>query len=112
MKQLAFKWWIKDALHRKRYMIKAAHTQYAHCTHRFGIRLPHSVDEALAIDRETNTTYWFDAIQKEMKISGLLSNFWIPANVFLWNISGFDVTLRLMLKWISRVRLDISPGDV
>ncbi len=63
----AFKWWIKEALRRKRYMIKAAQTRYARRTHKFGIRLPNSVDEALAIDRETNTTYWFDAIQKEMK---------------------------------------------
>ncbi len=62
-----FKWWIKEALHRKKYMIKAAQTRYAHHTHKFGIRLPNSVDKALAIDRETNTTYWFDAIQKEMK---------------------------------------------
>jgi hypothetical protein len=42
-------------------------TRYARRTHKFGIQLPNSVDEALAIDRETNTTYWFDAIQKEMK---------------------------------------------
>jgi len=65
--ELAFKWWIKDALKRKKYMIKAAQTRYARGTHKFGIRLPNSVDEALAIDRETNTTFWFDAIQKEMK---------------------------------------------
>lgn len=65
--ELAFKWWIKEALRRKKYMIKAAKTRYARRTHKFGIRLPNSVDEALSIDRETNTTYWFDAIQKEMK---------------------------------------------
>jgi hypothetical protein len=65
--ELAFKWWITDALKRKKYMIKAAQTGYARRTHKFGIRLPNSVDEALAIDRETNTTFWFDAIQKEMK---------------------------------------------
>jgi hypothetical protein len=65
--ELAFKWWIKEALRRKKYMIKAAQTCYARCTHKFGIKLPNSVDEALAIDRETNTTYWFNAIQKEMK---------------------------------------------
>lgn len=56
-----------DALRQKKYMIKAAQTRYARRTHKFGIKLPNSVDEALAIDRETNTTYWVDAIQKEMK---------------------------------------------
>jgi hypothetical protein len=65
--ELAFKWWIKEAFRRKKYMIKAAQTRYARRTHKFGIKLPNSVDEALAIDRETNTTYWFNAIQKEMK---------------------------------------------
>jgi hypothetical protein len=48
-------------------MLKAVKTRYARRTHKFGIQLPQTVDEALAIDRETNTTYWFDAIQKEMK---------------------------------------------
>ena len=48
-------------------MLKAAKTRYARRTHKFGIQLPNSVEEALAIDRETNTTFWHDAIQKEMK---------------------------------------------
>jgi len=63
----AFKWWVKEALKRRKYMIKAAKTRYARRTHKFGIRLPNSVEEALMIDRETNTTFWHDAIQKEMK---------------------------------------------
>jgi hypothetical protein len=63
----AFRWWIKHTLRRKKYMIKAMKTRYARRTHKFGIRLPQTVDEALAIDKETNTTYWFEAIQKEMK---------------------------------------------
>jgi hypothetical protein len=63
----AFRWWVKQSLRRKKYLLKAVKTRYARRTHKFGIQLPNSVDEALAIDRETNTTYWFDAIQKEMK---------------------------------------------
>ena len=42
-------------------------TRYAKRTHKFGIRIPQSIDEALAIDEETKTTFRFDAIQKEMK---------------------------------------------
>jgi hypothetical protein len=48
-------------------MIKTMKTRYAKCMHKFGIRLPQTIAEALAINQETNTTYWFDAIQKEMK---------------------------------------------
>jgi len=35
--------------------------------HKFGIRLPKTIEEALRIDAETNTTFWHDAIAKEMK---------------------------------------------
>jgi hypothetical protein len=34
---------------------------------KFGITIPQSVEEALRIDKEMNTTYWADAIAKEMK---------------------------------------------
>jgi hypothetical protein len=33
---------------------------------KFGIDTPRTVEEALRIDKETNTTYWADAIEKEM----------------------------------------------
>jgi hypothetical protein len=46
---------------------ESCETRYARRTHKFGIQLPNTVGEALAIDRETNTTFWIDAIQKEMK---------------------------------------------
>ena len=36
-------------------------------THKFGIRLPHTVEEALKIDEETGTDFWRKAIEKEMK---------------------------------------------
>ena len=36
-------------------------------THKFGIKVPKSVDEALRIDEETGTTFWRDGIAKEMK---------------------------------------------
>ena len=42
-------------------------SKYWKRTHKFGIRLPHSVEEALRIDEETGTDYWRKAIEKEMK---------------------------------------------
>jgi hypothetical protein len=35
-------------------------------THKFGIRLPHTVDEALALDRQAGTDFWQKAIDKEI----------------------------------------------
>ena len=65
--ELAFCWLVKDTLQWKQFMLSAVKTRYAKCTHKFGFRVPQSVDEALAIDRETKTTFSFNAIQKEMK---------------------------------------------
>jgi Reverse transcriptase (RNA-dependent DNA polymerase) len=43
-------------------------TRYQLTEHKFGIVIPKTVREALTIDKETNTTYWEDAIKKEMKV--------------------------------------------
>jgi hypothetical protein len=63
----AFKWWVKQTLCHKRNFMKTARKHYFKHTHKFGVRLPKTVEEALDIDRITNTTFWRDAIQKEMK---------------------------------------------
>ena len=62
----AFAWWVKPTMKQRKLYIKSSHTRYAKRTHKFGIRVPRTVEEALRIDKETNTRYWHDAIQKEM----------------------------------------------
>ena len=62
----AFKWWVPHVLRRRNRIISKMKSRYWRTTHKFGIRLPHSVDEALRIDRETGTDYWSKAINKEM----------------------------------------------
>jgi hypothetical protein len=42
-------------------------TRYQKRTHKFGIRIPKTVREALEIDRDTNSLLWANAIKKEMK---------------------------------------------
>jgi len=63
----AFAWWVKDALRRKKRTIQKVKTRYWQRTHKFGIRLPKSVAEALKLDEENGNNLWHDAIQKEMK---------------------------------------------
>jgi hypothetical protein len=36
-------------------------------THKFGIRVPRTVDEAFILDKESGTTYWFDAMPLKAK---------------------------------------------
>ena len=40
---------------------------YWKTNHKYGVRLPHSLQEALQINKETGTDFWWQAIQKEMK---------------------------------------------
>lgn len=41
-------------------------SRYSKRSHKFGIYVPKSVDKALKINKETNTTYWRDAINNKM----------------------------------------------
>jgi hypothetical protein len=63
----AFKWWVRHTLRKRDRIIKKVKSRYWRRSHKYGIELPHSVKEALAIDKRTGTTFWRDAIEKEMK---------------------------------------------
>ena len=63
----AFKHWARKTLKRRDAYIGKVKTRYWKRTHKYGIELPKSVKDALAIDAETGTTFWRDAIAKEMK---------------------------------------------
>ncbi len=43
--------------------------------YKFGIQVPSAVKEALQIDKDTSTTFWHDAIQKEMKNNSIAFEF-------------------------------------
>jgi hypothetical protein len=62
----AFKYWVSHVLRKRNRIISKVKSKYWRVTHKFGIKLPHSVDEALEIDRETGTDYWRKALNKEM----------------------------------------------
>jgi len=63
----AFKWWVEKTLKRKERMVNKVKSKYWRNTHKFGIEIPKSVNEAYKIDRETGTAHWTRAIEKEMK---------------------------------------------
>jgi hypothetical protein len=62
-----FSWWVGYTLKKKDRIISKIKTKYWATDRKYGIRLPHSVKEALAIDAETGTDLWYQAILKEMK---------------------------------------------
>jgi hypothetical protein len=61
----AFNWWVKHVLRHRRRIIGKVKNKYWLTTHKFGVRLPHTVDEALRIDKDTGTDFWQKAIGKE-----------------------------------------------
>jgi len=66
----AFNWWVRHFLKKRDRIIslvKRRNTRYLKRTHKFGIELPKTVQEALAIDKKNGNTLWADAIAKEMK---------------------------------------------
>ena len=63
----AFAWWVGWTLKKRDRILKAMKKRYFRTTQKYGIEMPHSVARALEIDKETGTTYWRDALEKEMK---------------------------------------------
>ena len=62
----AFAWWVKPVLRRRNRIISKVKKKYWRTTHKYGIRVPKSVQEALQLDEINGNTLWQDAINKEM----------------------------------------------
>jgi hypothetical protein len=62
----AFNWWVPHVLKKRNRIISKVKKRYWRTTHKFGIKLPKSVEEALEIDKITGTDFWATAIKKEM----------------------------------------------
>ena len=60
----AFEWWVRDVLRRRSRIIAKVKAKYWRTTHKFGIRVPKSVNEALAIDKENGNILLCTNIQK------------------------------------------------
>ena len=62
----AFKWWAAFVLRKRNRIINKVKSRYWKTTHKFGVKLPKSVKEALQFDRENGNDLWEKAIKKEM----------------------------------------------
>jgi Reverse transcriptase (RNA-dependent DNA polymerase) len=62
----AFNWWVHDVLRKRNRIISKVKSKYWKTTHKFGVRVPKTVEEALQLDDETNTDLWRKALGKEM----------------------------------------------
>ena len=68
--EAAFVWWVLDLLKKRdRVLVAKVESKYWQRTHKYGIQIPKSVEEAFANDKANGNTLWWDAICKEMKNS-------------------------------------------
>jgi hypothetical protein len=65
--QPVFAWWVPYVLRKRERIIQKVKSRYWKHTHKYRVELPKSVTQALAINRNMGTSFWKDAIEKEMK---------------------------------------------
>lgn len=66
----AFNWWVPHVIKKRAQIIslvKKRSARYLKKTHKFGVKLPRTVEQAKALDKANGNTFWQDAIAKEMK---------------------------------------------
>ena len=49
----AFVWWTKEVLHHHEHIISSIQGHYWKCTHKFGVQVSKSIEDALQVDKET-----------------------------------------------------------
>ena len=65
--QPVFAWWVPFVRKKQQRILSKVKSKYWQRTHKYGFRIPKSVQEALEIDKTNNNTLWADAIKEEMK---------------------------------------------
>ena len=63
----AFSWWVPHVMKKMEKIVSAVNNRVVRKTHKFGVEIPRSVEEALRLDSINNNSYWRNAIVKEMK---------------------------------------------
>ena len=60
--EAAFEWWVQDVLKKRDRIIAKVKSKYWQQTHKFGIKIPKTVQEALQFDEENSNYLWWEAI--------------------------------------------------
>lgn len=62
----AFAWWVPYVTRKREAIIKKIKSKYWQRTHKYGIRIPKTVEEAKRIDKENGDRRWQDSLKQEM----------------------------------------------
>ena len=75
----AVNWWVKHVLRKSDRIvasIRKQQTRYQKKSHKFGIELPMTLEQALALDAKNGNTLWADAITKELQYVNIKLRFY------------------------------------
>ena len=67
----AFAWWVPFTLRKRDVILSSVMTRVRKKSHKYGIEVPNSWDDAIRIDKQNGNTLWQDAIRKEMSNVGV-----------------------------------------
>ena len=93
----AFAWWAYDTLCTHTRIISKTKSKYLRNTHKYGIELPHSVKESLAIDIKNKNGLWRNTIEKEMKKIRLMDTF-KKYNIHLRKYGKIELSCHVIKK--------------
>jgi hypothetical protein len=62
-----FFWWAPHVLKKRTRIIAAVTKCYHKRTHKFGIEVPKSWDDCVRLNKENDSTLWYDTARKDMK---------------------------------------------
>ena len=62
----AFKWWVPYTLRKRDRIIAAVNSRVKKATHKYGVKVPKTVEEAFRLDTANGNSLWRTAINKEM----------------------------------------------
>jgi hypothetical protein len=91
---------VKHILQKQERIIQNVKTRYWKHTQKYGVELPKSVKQALAIDRNTGTSFWKGAIDKEMQKV-------LPAFEFRYNDVMPPGFKKIDCRMVFNVKLDL-----
>ena len=64
--EAAFAWWVPFTLRKRDVIISLVKARVVKRSHKYGVEIPRTVKEALALDEKNGNTFWAEAIKKEM----------------------------------------------
>ena len=61
-----FKWWVSKTLKKCQAIVAKVKSWYWRTSDKFGVKLPHNVEESYKLDEKNGNDYWCKVIEKEM----------------------------------------------